>query len=224
MRPTNPRLGLTIIEMTLVLSLVVSLLVLVAVFLTKGQRYAAATHAYAAVQSEANLLLNRVTNELYHCSRHHLKVGPSVDEIAALSFAPVKPDAVTEFPVEFEASTGKIFWKKWVAFYYQSSTKQVLRVELPLDAELIDLAQSEANPELYPPPSPTADFAYFRSLGTARPLGSKVESFEVSVAPGGNASLVKVKLTVGDRLPVPGLQEGQKNVSVTTEMMMSLIN
>ncbi len=203
--------GVTLLEATIVLSLMVALMVLVTMFFVRGQRYTIATETYAAVQRQATQVLGRMTEEMYRGSRRQLVVGTDNKDVGFLSFAPVEGSGPDEPLVEFEPNTGRLVWKKWVAFAFDSSRQEVRRVEIPLISEVTELAT---------PANPPGDVALFRSSPESRLLSRDVSRFEVYQSAGG----VSVSLTVSRLMPVSALSDEQKDVFVNVKMEVNLVN
>lgn len=205
--------GLTLLEAVLVFALMMGLMLLITAFFIKGQRYATASEAYGSTQRQATILLGRIVDELHKASRLHLMVGPSNDEIAAISFADPEGTGTGtgQAEVQFDTSTGRLVWKKWVAFYHDEPSRQVRRVETPLPSTTTDLAAA---------PTPLPDFPSLRSNPQAKPIGQDVRDFEVGLTATG-ASLT---VTVAKQLPLTMLKEAEKDVSVTVRMDIHMLD
>ncbi len=203
--------GLTLLEAVLVFALMMGLMLLITAFFIKGQRYATASETYGSTQRQATILLGRMVDELHKASRLHMMVGSSNDEIAAISFADPEGASAGQPEVQFDTSTGRLVWKKWVAFYHDEPTRQVRRVETPLPSTTTDLAAA---------PTPLPDFPTLRSNPQAKPIGQDVRDFEVGLTATG-ASLT---VTVAKQVPLSMLKEAEKDVSVTVRMDVHMLN
>lgn len=207
----RPDRGVTLLEAVIVFSLMAGLMTLVTMFFVRGQRYTIATETYATVQRQATAVLGRITDEMYKGARRQMVVGTDNRDVVFLSFSPVDPAGPEEPAVQFESTTGRLVWKKWVAFTYDESSKEVRRVEVPLASPVTDLAV---------PVVPEPDLPALRTSSTARPIGRDVSRFEVYPSAGG----VSVSVTVGRLMPVAALSEAQKDVSVNVKMEVNLLN
>ena len=202
--------GVTLLEATIVLSMMIGLMVLMTMFFVRGQRYTLATEAYAGVQRQASLLLGKITSELYRASAQQMVIGEDHDEIAVLSNAAPQPQA-GQAALEFDENSGLIVWKKWVAFYHDPTRNELRRLETPLSSVTTDLET---------PVSPSVDFPVWRLDSDGQTLGVNVLGFQVSESPGG----VSVSLSIGKDMPLPNLTEDQKELVVNVVMEIHMIN
>lgn len=179
--------GFTFIEVSLVMAFTLGLLTLIGLYFAKGQRYSAQTRAYVEAHSYATTIVRRVTDQAYRCTLSQRDID--ADAVVLLSYGALESDPNK---VELEFGTGRIAWKKWVGFYFDSDQKTVFQGELPLIDELYNL-EDDAEPRLKVTDLRT-DPAVKRT-----PLPGKVRNFRVS--------------TVGDRLRVEVTTESQAAVS-----------
>ena len=202
--------GFTLVEVGLVMTLTLTLLTLMGVFLVRGQRFAAETETYSTVQSSANTLLLRMTNELYRSSSKQVVVEPG--GLVFLSFG-AKPDEEPPLDLQLDPETGKILWKKWVGFYFDEGSQTIFRGELGLSENLLDLDT---------PAEPAIDLPLFRTLPEVRrvPEPGRVKSFQASKV--GNS--VHLRLRTHGSAPIATQTDEQRQVEVSVETSVSLLN
>lgn len=202
--------GFTVVEVAMVMTLTLTLLTLMGMYMVRGQRYAAETETYSSVQSSANTLLRRITNELYRSSSKQVVVEPG--GLIFLSFGPTAAEEPGR-DLELDPETGKIIWKKWVGFYFDENSETVLRGELALEEKILDLDT---------PVEPAMDLPTFRVLPTVRrhPEPGRVKSFSATLI--GNR--VRLRLRTHGVAPVVTHTEEQKQVEVSVETEVSLLN
>lgn len=193
------------------MTLTLTLLTLMGAFLARGQRFAAETETYASVQSSANTLLRRMTNELYRSSSKQVVVEPGVG-LVFLSFG-AKPGEEPPVDLQLDSETGKIQWKKWVGFTFDEATETITRGELALSENLLDLDS---------PAEPAMDLVLFRTLPDVRrqPEPGRVKSFTASKV--GNR--VHLRLRTHGTVPIATQTDEQRQVEISVETEVSLLN
>lgn len=198
----------TLLEVALVFSLITLLLVLMSMYLVRGQRLVAETDAYASVRTSSNLILRRISDELYRAS--HRYIHSETDGTIFLSYSPAND---SDPFIGFEPLNGKITWRKWVGFFYDTDSHTIFRAEEPLAAP---------DSELMTKPLPDVDIPFFRSLPANRrqPIGSSVKSFQVSTS--GNT--VSISVTTSGEAPVSLIQDSDRAIEVTVSSVVSLLN
>ena len=203
--------GFTLVEVSLVMSLTLTLLALMGFYLVRGQRFAAETETYSSVQSSANTLLRRMTNELYRSSSKQVVVEPGVGLIF-LSFG-AKPGEDPPLDLQLDPETGKILWTKWVGFTFDKASETITRGELALTENLLDLDT---------PAQPAIDISLFRTLPEVRrqPQPGRVKSFTASKV--GNR--VHLRLRTHSTAPIATQTDEQRQVEVSVETEVSLLN
>ena len=198
----RPR-GFTIIEVSLVMAFTLGLLTLIGLYFAKGQRYATQTRAYVEAHSCATTIVRRVTDQAYRCTLQQRDID--ADAVVLLSYGALESDLLK---VELEFGTGRIAWKKWVGYYFDSDKKTVFQGELPLTDELYDL-KDDAEPQL------TVTDLRADSAVKRIPLPGKVRKFRVSTV--GNR--LRVEVTTESQAAVSGNEsEKQFTVNVTGEV------
>jgi hypothetical protein len=192
----------------MVMTLTLALMTLMALFLVRGQRYAAEIETYSSVQSSANTLLRKMTDDIYRSSADQVVVGGS--GLIFLSFGPTDDD---QPPLELEATTGKILWKKWVAYYLDGPSETIYRGELPLADTLTDLSVAAA---------PAVDLATFPSAPgvSLRTLPGKVKAFSVTQM----GDRIRLRLRTRGMAPISARTDAQREVEVSVETDVALLN
>lgn len=191
--------GLTIVELLIVCTLFFGLMTLVAMFLVRGKRLAVKTEVLGRVQHQASVLARKLSRDLNRGTRTEWEWADG--SLIFLSSAPVNS---SDPPIEFEAGTGRILWKKWVAYYLNPDTNQVLKYESPLETPTADPATAprvwltEDLPGL--PPS------------QGRPVAREILSFFPSRPAGPN--LIMFEIRAFGEVPLGNMGEAQKRVEV----------
>lgn len=209
-RRRSKRSGFTLIEAAIVLALTAALLALLAMYFVRGQRYAADTETYATVQRQSSIVLRKLTSDLATGAYQHLDTSPDGDAVWFLSSGPT---AEGQPYVEFREENGKIFWKKWVCYYFDAASGTVMRAEQPL---------ASPDSELLAPPSPAADVETFRtSPAVARqPVGRQISRFRASRTTRG----VQIRLATMAEAPLTNSTADQRETEVEVSSEIMLIN
>lgn len=200
--------GTTLIELCLVFAMVGVIMTLVSLYFVRARHYASDTETYSTVQRQANLALRRLTDAFYKGSKEWDQYyGDSVIFLSSEALTPSEPD------LEFDAMTGEIVWKKWVCFYHDPVSQQIIRAEQPLalpTSNLLTQPEPEVSPE------------YFRteSALTRRTVARDVKNFQVV----GTGTSYEVTVTCEAFSPVPGKSEEEKRVEVTVTTEIFLLN
>lgn len=205
--------GFTLVETSIVLSLLMVLMTLLAVYLARGRRISAETETYASVHDQASVLLRRISDELFRASHHYFDPTDG-SGVTMLSYGPVSRPADPDEPfIEFEPINGKILWKKWVCFFLDGEGT-IMRVEEKL---------ASPDSELLVKPLPDVDTSYFRSLpmSSLQPISRKVKSFQVSLS---SERTVTISVTTLAKTPVATAQESDKEVEIQVSTEVNLLN
>lgn len=207
MKRSRPPRGFTLIEAGVVLSLLAGLMTLVALYFVRGRRYTAQTETYAGVQRTANQIVRRVTDDLYRGST--LQSQTNSNSVLFLSFMPEDPSK----PYLVLDPTGKILWQKWVGYYHDPARQAVIRTVTPLDTPTSDVMIS---------PEPAIGLADLATVaGPHQPFGEgSVRDFSVH----STGKRFVVSLTAQSAAPVSGLNDTDRQVSVTVTAEVSLQN
>lgn len=202
--------GFTVVEVALVMTLTLTLLSLMGFYMVRARRFAAETETYSSVQSSANTLLRRMTDELYRSSSKQVVIEPG--GLIFLSFGPLS-DEEPGPELQLDPETGKIVWKKWVGFYFDESSERIFRGELALDETLLDLDT---------PAVPAVELSTFRALPAVKrqPEPGRVISFSATQM--GNR--VRLRLRTHGEAPIVAETQQQKEVEVSVETEVSLLN
>ena len=190
------------------MTLTLTLMTLMTMYLVRGKNFAAETETYASVQRSANQLLRRISNDIYHSSAKNNQI--TTNTVIFLSFAPTDS---SDPELELEADSGLIMWKKWVSYYYEAGQTTLFRAELPLTTPTSDLTTA---------PGPSMDAVIVRTQPDVvrRPLATNVTDFNIS----GTPKMLKVRLTTQGDSPVASVSDAQRRVSVTVETEISIVN
>ena len=202
--------GFTLIEAAIVFALMAALMTLVSMYFVRGQRYQADTETYATVQKNSSVVLRKVTSDLYTGTVKEMQVSPAEDAVWFLSSRPNGPDQPF---LQFDAKTGKIVWRKWVCYYYDSVGKALVRAEVPLDPP---------DSELLMPPTPAVSLAFFQTSPsvTKQPVGRRVNEFRV----GRTTKGVIVSLSTQAEAPLTNTEANDRLVQVQISSEVTLIN
>lgn len=203
--------GITLIEVSIVLSLTLILMTILGVYLTKGQRFSLETDSYATAHNHASVVLRRVSDELFRASHRYLHTDGS--GVTMLSYGQVSSGDPDEPFIEFEPINGKILWKKWVGFFLDASGK-IMRAQERL---------MSPDSELLVKPLPDIDTAYFRSLPVAslQPISRQVKKFEVAPS---SERTVTITITTWAKTPVATMRDSDKDVEITVTTEVNLLN
>jgi prepilin-type N-terminal cleavage/methylation domain-containing protein len=200
--------GFSIIETVLVMSILSTLLMLVAFFFVRARHFTSDAETYSRVQRQANLSLRRITDDLTSASKTwHQYFGTSV------VFLSTEPNNATDPRLEFDSATGKVLWKKWVCYYYDASQRSIIRSEIPLQTPVSDLTTK---------PLPNVDLVDFESAPAQkrRQIARDVKLFDVT----GTGDSFIISVTCEATSPVPGRQQSDKMVEVTVTTEVNLLN
>ena len=202
--------GFTLLEASIVLSLMAVVMVLVTMYFVRAQRYATDTEAYASVQRDATVVLRKVTSDLYASTTKELGFSDDQDAVWFLSSRSSEPGQPF---VEFRAETGKIVWRKWVCYYFEASSGKLFRAERALDSP---------DSELLTPPTPTPSLTYFQTSPDVirQAVGRKVALFRVSPTTRG----VNVALTTHGEAPLTNTTAEQRLIECSLASQVTLIN
>ena len=200
----------TLLEAAIIFSLMALVMVLVTMYFVRAQRYAADTEAYASVQRDATVVLRKVSSDLYAATLK--EIGYSDDQ-DAVWFLSSRASAPGQSFVEFREETGRIVWRKWVCYYFDAASGELVRAERALDSPDSELLNS---------PTPTPSLAYFRTSPDVlrQPVGRKLKAFRVSPTTKG----VNVALTTHGEAPVTNSTAEQRLVECSLATQVTLIN
>jgi hypothetical protein len=184
------------------------LLTLVTMYFVRGQRYAVDTETYSTVQRNTAVVLRKVSSDLYAATSKQLDVSPGEDAIWFLSSRPTAPD---QPDLDFNLTTGKIFWRKWVCYYFDAPTERVIRAELALDTP---------DSELLAPPARPLSAGFFQTSPDVerQPVGRHVQAFRVSRTSSG--VFVSVRTHAEAPLTNSNGQDRQVEVHLSSEVTM----
>lgn len=205
----RPR-GSSLIEVGLVFTLLAGLLTLVAIFFVRGQRYATDTETYATVQRNSAMVLRKVTSDLAASTLQLMESSPSEDAVWFLSSRPAAP---TDPYMEFNPTTGKIMWRKWVCYYHDAATQSVIRAEMPLD---------EPESEFLVAPARGVSLGFFQTSPDVvrQPVGQRVSFFR-TVRTG---NTVQVSLITQAEAPLTNSTAQDRLVEVRISSDVTLVN
>jgi type II secretory pathway pseudopilin PulG len=200
--------GFTVVEVSLVMLLTLVLMTLMASYFVRGKHYAAETETYSSAQRSANALLRHMADDIYRSSDQQLDVKPG--SVVFLSFAPATGG---EPLLELQPGTGKILWKKWVGYYHDATSGTIYRGELPLSPPI---------PEVSTPAQPATDALLFRTEPAVRrqPMPGQIRSFSVAQV----GRRVRFRLTTWGRAPIVTNTDAQRDVEVSVETEIALLN
>ncbi len=204
--------GITLVETSIVLSLVLILMTLLGAYLTKGQKFSLETDTYASVHNHASVVLRRISDELFRSSHRYLD-NTDGRGVTMLSYGQISSSDPEEPFIEFEPINGKILWKKWVCIFLDGSGR-IMRAEERL---------ATPDSELLTKPLPNVDTAYFRSLplNSLRLVSREVKNFEVVRS---SERTVTVSITTWARTPVAAARDSDKDVEITVSTEVNLLN
>jgi hypothetical protein len=199
--------GFTLVEGLIVCTLLLGMMGLVAAFFDRGQRYTVETNSYATVQRDANEILRKVTHDLYQATSEQSRTGPS-----SVMFLSYGPTAAGDPPIEMENPSGRILWRKWIAYYLDIPSETLYRTEVPLDAPTSTLMSS---------PQPDIDNSYIRGEPglERRPCGQGVSAFVVVHS----GRKFKISLTTVGAANLTGLDETQRKIEVTVSTEITVL-
>jgi hypothetical protein len=202
------RRGVSIVEVLVVSVLLFGLLTLLAMFLVRGKKLAVKTETVGRVQHQASVLARKLSRDLYRGTWEG-----SQWEDGALIFLSSKPVNPIEPPVDFEPGTGKTMWKKWIAYYLDRNTNEVLRYESPLAAPTAD-----------PITAPLAWLlADLPPVTPGRPMARGISSFVPAGA--GGARTIRFSIVAFGDVPLGNLGAAEKRVEVgiSTLVQVSMV-
>lgn len=185
-------------------------MVLVAMYFVRAQRYATDTEAYASVQRDATVVLRKVTSDLYASTIK--EIGYSDDQSAVWFLSSRTSEPGQPF-VEFREQTGRIVWRKWVCYYFEASSGKLFRAEKALDSP---------DSELLTPPTPTPSLSYFQSSPDVVRIavGRQLKTFRASPTTRG----VNVALTTHGEAAITNATLEQRVVECSLASQVTLIN
>ena len=200
--------GVTIPELVVVMGLLGTLMSMVALFMKQGRDYASDTEVYSRVQRAATQALRGITDDLYTASSEHFQSYG--DAAVFLSSRSVEPDDPT---VTFHNTTGRLYKRSWVSYYYEPANQELVRGDLALNAAVSEPGEV---------PAPAVGPGTFRTQPSVRrrTAARNVSSFNV-VRPG---QTVLISVTCRDDTPVPQTDPARKLVEVTVNGEVHLIN
>lgn len=192
-------------ELLIVSVLFFGLLTLVSVFVVRGKRLAVKTESFASVQREAIKLaraigedFNRATDKQHNYNN---------DTVMFLSSKPV--DQATEPVLEFDAATGQVLWKQWVAYYLHEPEKVVKRFNKPLPTPVSDPLFATG----------AWDMTEFPTLALSpnegRAMAKGITEFAVSRALGPN--MWEFRIVAEGEVPLGNMSKEDKKVRVEIE-------
>ncbi len=193
---------MSIAEVLVVASLFFGLLALVVLFFVRGNRLAVRSEMFGRVQNEAILLTRALSRDLYQSTWEWTQWDDG--QLIFLSSRPLSANAGSEPAVEFESGTGRVIWKKWVAYILDDETGRVLRYEEPMSPPRADLTGVTSPFEL----ADLSDLEQSQMRVVARQISSFVP--EGLVGP----NLVRFRVVARGELPLGNLSEDEKVIEV----------
>lgn len=205
--------GLTILELVIVFSLLLTLLVLVALYFVRGQQYIADIEAYSAIHREASATLRQMTTQLAKSTDRQLVAFTQEDpdddpsHIYFLSFVSNNP---ADPYIRFDGPTNQVVWRKWVSFFHAPEKRQILRADIALSSPEYDLATK---------PSPNVNYSSFLSA-KPKSIGRNITQLEFLVSD----EIVTINLTAETLSPVPNRLEKDKIIEIKLYSQVTLTN
>lgn len=198
--------GFTVAELSVVMFLLSLLLVLLALFFSKGQNFFADTDAYSTLQRETSVALRKICDPLRRSTVAYLganaKINPG-DNPSSLWFLSYAPTSLADAPVEFGGGARQIRWKRWIGFYHLPDKSQVVRVDIPL---------TNSSPMYGTSSTPSPALSYTKLVGA--PITGVVgrHIVEMSVAKAGK--IVSVSLVGRSESPVTQRRQEDKVLEI----------
>lgn len=155
------RRAFSLMELMLGMSVLSAFLVMTYFTLAQGIRYVKETDSYAYPQKEGAVLVRKLSEELSNSHERWVIPGLGSGSIRFLSAESPETQAST---LEFNASSGRIVWKKWVAYVWNPTQQRVTRYEMPLSPTTSDLT-NEPDPGILPDEFPTQPNLRSRVVG-----------------------------------------------------------
>ncbi len=211
MRLLVNRRGFNLLELALAMSMLVAFMILTHMTLFHGIGFVQQTDSYTYPQKEGAVLLRRIREELSNGHEKWVVLGSNAASIRFLSAQNPEPQAPR---LDFDSTNGRLFWKKWVCFLWQSTSQQVLRMELALDSPTSNLTNE-------PDPSPLPDEFLTTSNVRQRRLARGIVDFEI--LPSGPGKYT-VRLTAQRLVPVSSRRSTPERVQVHLETTVAILN
>ena len=186
------------------------LLTLVTLYFVRGQRYATDSETYSTVQRNTAVVLRKITSDLYTATATQMEVSPGEDAIWFLSS---RPTAAGQPELDLNSATGKIYWRKWVCYYYDAASESVMRAEIALDTPDSELTALPARPLTQ---------AYFQTSPNVlrQPIGMHVKAFQITRTPKG----VYVAVRTHAEAPLTNTRGQDRRVEVSLASEVTLLN
>ena len=156
--------GLTLIEVGVFSGMLLLLTLLLSALLAKGQVYTRNTSYYSVAHRESVRALNKIRGELSRATPHFLAINR--ERIYFLSSKTEPPGP----PIEFDPDTGGILWQRWVCFFLDAQSSQILEAEQSLTIPTSTLLTS---------PHPPVDFNHFQNLENRRTVARGIVSLQM---------------------------------------------
>ncbi|ODT64291.1 hypothetical protein ABS71_13405 [bacterium SCN 62-11] len=205
------RRAFSLLELVLGMAVLMAFLTVTYFTLAQGVRYVRETDSYAYPQKEGAVLLRKLSEEL--ANSHERWVIPGL-EAASIRFLSAEGPETVPSKLEFNNSTGRIIWKKWVSYVWDPAKSLVTRYEMPLSPTTSDLT-TEPDPGTLPDEFPTLPNL------RKRVVGRNIVDFKV--VPSGTSQQT---LTVTSEKQVPVSTRGTKpeRVRVTMQATVVILN
>lgn len=198
----------SLLELMVGMAVLVSFLSMTYFTLAQGVRYVKETDSYAYPQKEGAVLVRKISEELANSHERWVIPGLSSGSIRFLSAENPETQVST---LDFNASSGSIIWKKWVAFVWNPTLQAVTRCELPLSPTTSDLT-TEPDPGYLPDEFPT--LPNVRKRVVARNI------VDFRIVPSGTGQHT---LTVTSEKQVPVASRGNKPERVRVTMSATIV-
>ena len=193
------------------MSIVLLFLALSYFTLAQGVRYVKETDTYAYPQKEGAVLVRRLSEEL--SNSHERWVIPGLQAASMRFLSAENPDNQTT-RLDFDTVTGRPIWKKWVCYFWNPTTKEVTRYEVPL-APATSILTNEPNPNYLPDTFPTLSNARRRVVGR--------DIVDFKVVPSGT-SQHSITVTSEKRVAVASRKSTPERVRVTLQATVVILN
>lgn len=151
----------SLMELMIGMAVLTAFLAMTYFTLAQGIRYVKQTDSYAYPQKEGAVLVRRLSEELGNS--HERWVIPGLNSGSIRFLSAENPETQSSM-LQFSASSGRIIWKKWVAYVWDPTLQTVTRYEMPLTPTTSDLT-SEPDPGTLPNDFPTVPNLRKRIVG-----------------------------------------------------------
>lgn len=145
------RRAFSLMELMIGMSMLSAFLAITYFTLAQGVRYVKETDSYAYPQKEGAVLVRKLCQEL--SNSHERWVIPGLNS-GSIRFLSAESPETQVNNMEFHSSSGLLIWKKWVAYVWNPTQRQVTRYEMPLSPTTSDLT-SEPDPGILPDEFPS---------------------------------------------------------------------